>query len=97
MLSHFIRGYFDGDGTIKRNSKSERNVQVGFASSHYFIHSLNNVLNKEAKTNIITPYSRGNYSELTYGGKGNAKKLYDYMYQNATIFLTRKRKVYKIP
>lgn len=92
LLSHFVRGYFDGDGTIKRCAKYLRTIQVGFVSSIPFISELNIVLNKNAGVNLVKPYCHGNYLELVYCGKGNAKKLYDFMYKDATMFFARKHK-----
>lgn len=96
LISHFIRGYFDGDGfvSISNNSTKKENcltLKSGFCSgSKTFIEQLVSYLPTKFKT--ISKRKKPNSS--LYDIKLSVKdsyKLYKYMYINATIFLQRKK------
>ena len=93
LIHHFIRGYFDGDGSIKRLSKSERHVQVEIVSTKEFLKTCMDILVKKAHVNYVSIYrpKNSNIYSITYSGKGNATKIHNYLYKNATIFLDRKK------
>jgi hypothetical protein len=99
LLHHFIRGYFDGDGHI---SKDKRLVKpyyhINITSSEGFIQSLRD----ELVENGIVPggtykrYKEKEISAHTIMVKSKSAKVFlDYLYKDATIFLTRKHKLYE--
>ena len=85
LISHFIRGYFDGDGIT--DVKQHRS---GFISSYEVIDQIDSKLNINKK-NLIQKHSKSviDVYYILYG-KNDSKKLFDYMYKNATIYLKRK-------
>jgi len=86
MISHFIRGYFDGDGItcIKKNKRS------GFISSKVLLDKIQSILNINKKE--FHPSNTKNENIFYFLiGKDESRKLYDYMYNNATIWMKRKR------
>lgn len=93
LVHHFIRGYFDGDGSFKKSQDSFYAFQV--CGTKEFLNSLaiyiyhpNLKLGKRHKDK-----NNNNYS-LEIGGRQQVIKIGDYMYKNATIYLDRKYQRY---
>ena len=89
----YIRGYFDGNGSISSASKS----------SHFSICSMENHLLKikeilEEKCKIVmrinSRFEDSKTKELVTSGKNNIIPLFHYLYDNATSFLQRKYDIF---
>jgi hypothetical protein len=91
LLSHFIRGVFDGDGTISK--KTNRNTyRVGFCGSKSFILSLRKKLEDwNIFSTFLRNYDNPLFKELTYGTFEAVELIYNMMYNNSSIYLKRKR------
>lgn len=99
VVSHFIRGYFDGDGCAsfaKRIRKNRKNVfkdlRIRFTcGSKPFLISIQNKLMLNAGTGAGGLYKKkGNCYDLVYSNR-NVVKLYRFMYSNPGLpFLKRK-------
>ncbi len=92
---HFIRGYFDGDGSVFFN-KINKNLGICITGTENLIISIQNILIKTEnfnKTKLSNRYPERNTNtrSLNYFGNNNAKNFYDYIYENATIFMERKK------
>ena len=90
MIPHFIRGYFDGDGSFSFNPKKYINkTQIVTASIKFQEFIISELKNNDIKINL--------YSEikLQIQNKMDNKKFYDYIYKNATIYLKRKKEKYE--
>jgi len=105
--SHFLRGYFDGDGNVTvctykrktRNNKSTTILQSGFTSgSKNFLASLKNKLSKAGVVKGGTLYYSSNGWRL-YFSMNDSKELYNYLYTglNKTdkLFLKRKKIIFE--
>jgi intein/homing endonuclease len=102
LIKHFLRGYSDGDGTIYRNTfKNKKTINTiwKFVSTKQFCQQTAKILKEELgiscsqflsrpKTNDIT-------TTLTVGGNLQSKKVLDWLYQDATIYLPRKYEKYQ--
>lgn len=91
LLRHFIRGYFDGDGSIYRNK--QKNVSIDIYSSLVFNSEVQNVVAKELKIYNIKLFPRK--SSHNSGGSfrlhgTNAKCFLDWIYKDAIVYLQRK-------
>ena len=101
-MRHFIRGYFDGDGcfsVIKRNDRKNPNSKtyqfniIGMENPLRKIqeHLIKNVgvadngLKHRKSTIAVT---------IHYSGRNVCKRILDYLYQDATIYLQRKYNKY---
>lgn len=89
LYNHFIRGYFDGDGSVY-------NGTVSLVGSEEFLLSLNEQFYKDIKINYSTirtrhPERNHNIRETRYIGKNKCVEIYKYLYKDATIYLTRKK------
>lgn len=88
LIHHFVRGVFDGDGSVYR--KNNR-MCVQFLGTENLLQGIM----KHSPTRKKTMQYRGenggaNIYCLYYSSKADAKNIYDWMYQDATIFLKRK-------
>jgi len=99
MISHFVRGYFDGDGNIwqgevhKKRKTKHKVLQLAFTSGAYgFLSQLKCCLHELLGTEGSHVLSKiGPYSRLQYSTK-DALKIYDFMYNTKTPFMCLKRK-----
>ena len=89
--SHFMRGYFDGDGCV-----IEKNKRFSIISCREFIEKFLEKLNEKTGLNKTTliKNSVSNVFSFSYSGKFNLTKIYDFLYKDATIFLNRKRDIF---
>ena len=94
LMKHFIRGYFDGDGSVYLTSKDNA-IKTVFYGTHDFINSIQDFLIKELDLTKkkITDQKEANVSFVGMA-KQESEKLYHYMYDEATIFLNRKYEKY---
>lgn len=99
FLHHFIRGYFDGDGSvgitdrlIKGKKYKEQFIQ--FIGSNNFIDGLCEQLNFLNTFNIIST-NNGNNKQISIKSKLDFIKFYEFLYKDATIYLERKHNKFK--
>ena len=115
LVHHFIRGYFDGDGSVwegkryktfvkdsrSKNGKREKvihNVKFNFTGTVSVINGIQEVLvvnNIVKKNKINTSKKINNCVQLEYSGRSQMKKFYNYLYQDATIWLERKKQKFE--
>ncbi len=92
FISHYIRGYLDGDGTVY---KSSGKLFIAFYGNKIFIPKLrdylfnNNIL--ETKYAII---DRGNHCSIHISSKKANLSMYNYIYNNSNIYLKRKKSIF---
>jgi hypothetical protein len=100
LISHFIRGYFDGDGCVYLVRPTGRmksfQIAVSFIGTEGFLSSLRKILGFD-ESKILGRDKRlsVNIRELSFGGNNIVMKFYDYIYKDATVFLERKREVFE--
>lgn len=101
LIRHFIRGYFDGDGSIylcermqydRRRGKEylQQNFCCNFQGTYDFLKSLETVLNRN---NIITRPIRnghGNVYSLDFGRRDSMINFFHYIYDDCNVCLNRK-------
>lgn len=92
LVRHFIRGYFDGDGCVSYSSdKAKRKAyKVGFVGTSDMCNNIMDILNTEAGMTKIKTSPCGKALQFMWGGRINCKKVYNYLYSDATIYLDRK-------
>lgn len=93
LLPHFIRGVFDGDGSVWVSGSRGYFSITGYVP---FLEQLQEVLIRDAqvnktKINLRRPNESSDYGDIRYGGKAPMKQLYDYLYKDAKYFLRRKK------
>jgi hypothetical protein len=93
FISHFIRGYFDGDGTVGVYSVKHsiwKRLMSGFCGTKEFLEVLVQYLPTKKKT----VYSRNSNLSLLSFSVEDSILLYNYMYKNATVYLQRKYTIF---
>ena len=94
LIHHFIRGYFDGDGSIYIHQDQ---LNIEFASTQEMCISINAILsNLNISGQMYHPkrYKNNTY-KLCFGGSRQVKRFCEWLYKDATIYLDRKYDVYK--
>jgi len=93
FISHFIRGYFDGDGSISRSSSWRVSIVTG---SQNFIESIKENLEKLASVSQqkINKHKHATAYYIAYHSRGDITKLFNFFYDEYTLkkelYLTRK-------
>lgn len=96
LYSHFIRGYFDGDGCLTwsiSGKNKRRNYKVNFVGTEAMLNKIRDVLKKDK----LALERHENYYVLNVCGNKQVKTVLEFLYKDATddICLTRKRQKYE--
>ena len=91
-MSHFLRGYFDGDGSICHNHNKHG---VSFTSSYDFIDGLSEVLAGMGIYHNIYGYKKAKKTAtIQINRMDEMHKAVEYLYKDATIYMDRKYQKY---
>ena len=95
LIRHFVRGYFDGDGSVSGDKQKQFNL-VGTIN---FLLPLQQILIEElgfSETKLDQRHKdRDNkIRSLKYGGNNQCIKFREWLYKDATIYLERKKNVF---
>lgn len=98
LMNHFIRGVFDGDGSISTSKHKTKNWKYhvfNITGNSEFLVDLQKILVKECnlnqtKLNKPKRYKNGT-AMLVYGGAGNILKIRQWLYKDSKFFLERKK------
>lgn len=96
LYSHFIRGYFDGDGSVWNSG----GYHISFTGTKQFLTRVQEILMKECnlnKTKLSSYKGRCNDSivDIRYGGNRQVKRIKDYLYKDANYLNLRKFNKFK--
>lgn len=83
-LRHFIRGYFDGDGSI---TSFNNKYNISITGTENFIKKLYSVINKGC---IFSDKRKKNSWYLNIGGNLQVLEFYHFLYDDATRYMKRK-------
>lgn len=90
LIKHFIRGYFDGDGTILTKETSCCKLRISLLGTESFLIDLLKIV--EVNKKIYKAKSKAYYFSLAIK---NSKKFCEFIYTDSNISLTRKFNLYK--
>lgn len=89
FLSAYILGLWDGDGCISF-TKSTNQPKFSFVGSESIVNGMAKILHEQCDVELpIIRKIQNNYS-FTIGGTKKVKRIRDWLYKDATIFLQRK-------
>lgn len=94
LIRHFIRGFFDGDGSLMRHQKSEKSIifSLDFTTTYNMAKWLQEIL----KLGSIFPEKRRDSTwYYSIGGNQQVLQICHYMYDNANIYMNRKYERYQ--
>lgn len=92
LMNHFIRGYFDGDGCIFV-CESKKIGSISFCGSKMFCAVLKEIIEKIGVN--LSYDNRDNIAVISAGGTNNLFKMYKYLYNEATIYMRRKKEKFE--
>lgn len=96
LINHFIRGLFDGDGSISYWGNNKRNSKFAIYGTEPILKKIQNIMIKNIPKLTKTKISQGtNIYNLEYSSKFIMKNIYEFLYTDATIWLERKRNKFK--
>ena len=99
LLHHFVRGYFDGDGCLSVYQQTIGNAVINrqewsLTGHPEFIANIRRLIEQNVDVSHrvkIKTYKRTDKAvTLRYGRKSDIVALYDYLYQDATVYLDSK-------
>ena len=95
LLSHYIRGVYDGDGSICQSYRNENNlpVIVTITATDMFCNGLKNICSKILNINsgiYDASCHNGITKVFTISGRNVCKIFLDWIYKDADLFLQRK-------
>lgn len=94
LIRHFIRGYFDGDGSLGIYTLGSRTIDsCSVVGTKEFIAKLSEYLPISGHIRHNKRHS-DNTNQLCFSSR-KARLVVDYLYDNATIYLDRKFNIYK--
>lgn len=96
-IGDFIRGYFDGDGSICHYRRYPNNPKISFVGSRDFIESLEQTLHSLGCSKRKLDNYNPKTPKIVYGSKKDVLLIGHLMYKdsNKTVSLTRKRFIYE--
>lgn len=94
LYSHFFRGVFDGDGSVY--IPKNRSVTASINGYEPFLKVVREKLLKQVPVlGLPTIYFRkGRSGDIRYSTKEKAKAFYDYLYKDATVYMSRKKNIF---
>ena len=94
LQRHFIRGYFDGDGHI---SKQQYKYNMSIVGTQDFCDGISTIIEKELQLFphlYISSLEEKSTRTLMLTRKNDCKMFFDWIYEDASLFLKRKYDVY---
>lgn len=97
LMRHFIRGYFDGDGSISFNPDKNRRANLNVIGNAEFIDALRERLVSHTDTSGYRHlHANGRSVYLSISGNQQVERVLDYLYADCTIALKRKHDKYAL-
>jgi hypothetical protein len=103
LIHHFIRGYFDGDGSVCYRYQDGKHFKAScsFVGTMEFITKLKEILLNKADVKLLIAHRVGFYEEkyknrnsnsfnTAISGSFQCEKMFNYLYKDAHIFFSRK-------
>lgn len=101
LVRHFIRGYFDGDGSISTSQtrykgviQARRSAMLNFVSgSDDMLRSIADIIIEKCKTKPrkIYKYKDNNFGYIIWWTKNDITSIYNYFYKDSSVYLERKK------
>lgn len=97
LIRHFIRGYFDGDGSVYV-TKSDGQYHTSFMGTDEMLQWIGEFLLENKLINQINEFTKRKphqtVSSLRFGGNNIAYRILSHLYSDSNLYLERKYKLY---
>lgn len=95
LLSHFIRGFFDGDGSVYSQKLFNIKIEIGATSFNLITEIIKILYDNNITVNLTCSYEGSglrtmNYYKLFTSSYKISKLFSDYIYKDASIYMKRK-------
>jgi intein/homing endonuclease len=95
LINHFIRGFFDGDGSVFKQKLFNIKIEIGCTSFNLITQILKILYDNRINCNMSCSYSGNSlrtidYYKLYTSSYRESKKFADYIYKDSSIYLERK-------
>lgn len=93
LISHFVRGYFDGDGCI--SFTKNRQIAISILGTENFCLKLKAIIDRLSIKSSLCHAKRGSpIRQLVIHGNQTGRKFMEWIYQDADIYMDRKHRKY---
>ena len=92
LMHHFIRGYFDGDGSILISKSGKPKIVI--CGTAEFLSELRRQIQDGCEIASHNHYPKKNYCVYEVTGKENIIKVKDFLYMNSSVNLERKLEIF---
>jgi transposase-like protein len=100
LINHFMRGYFDGDGSwyLQKYLQKKQQLMFSLRGTPEFLTTYRTILERECGLQRRDKLIRINsgIGVLEYGGNGITSKIASFLYKDASIYLDRKYNMVKL-
>lgn len=95
LYPHFIRGFFDGDGSVY-HIKQFNTIGCSFTGTKNMLDNIHDILYEVTGSSAkVRKYSNKDIYDFKVGGRNKVRLFYEYIYKDATIFLGRKKMLFE--
>ena len=99
LVHHFMRGYFDGDGSFywggmwrsDGHTRSVKQVKFNLRGNNDFLNDYREILFRNCEVTMNPPRMNCGTPMIECGGNGVLSKICRFLYKDATIYLPRKK------
>ena len=97
FLSHFIRGYYDGDGgiSIYKNKNNTYRAKISITSNPMFCEDIREIIENRLEFKVFITHYSEHCAQCRFGSVESASKFLNWIYKDADLFLERKYKLYQ--
>lgn len=95
LFKHYIRGIFDGDGTVYVRNNKKQQFAFGFYGTHKLVQQVQEYLNEQIGMTKNSIYDKETVSFILNSKKQDVINFYKFIYSDASIYLTRKKQVFE--
>lgn len=97
LISHLLRGIFDGDGSVFVQ-KARKTMRCSIYGTHQLCHQYRELVRHHASMDAkgkVFDKTDVNVSFISFSSRKDVKAFYHFLYDNATIYLHRKKLVFE--
>lgn len=95
LYPHFVRGYFDGDGSVYY-SRSLQNWYMNIAGTSAFVERVRDILVEACGAYPVRPQRTGAFTyQIQFGGRRQVLRILRWLYCGATLYLPRKEQLFR--
>ena len=98
LYSHFVRGYFDGDGCLYLG-KNNKGAEISFVGTEMFLLKLSEILKETLSVDLVVKNLGPTYKLVTKEAKihrkNGIKSFLNWIYDDAALMLRRKYDKYQ--